>query len=221
MLSVVPTSWWTEKQRLAFHKAMEEYELSQLATSEQAVAHHNLGIMHSNRRRFEAAEKAYRLASKIDPQFVPARFNLAMLYNQQENKAAAMRVLQEVTELAPDMADAHYSLGLLLAEDERRMKDSAQALARAAKLSPKQGRVHYNHGLALQRLGKPNEAETALLTAHNLEPTARDYVYALAVLCSQEKRWPDALRWTDQLSRLDPSNLEWRELRQLIIRSAK
>ncbi len=221
VLSVAAASGLNTKQQQAFRNAFAEYAKSQLATSEQAVAHHNLGIVYANLKRFEQAEAEYQTAVRLDPQFVPARYNLAMLHNQLDNKPAAIRHLQEVTALAPEMADAHYSLGLLLAEDEKRLAEASEALAKAAKLLPKQARVHYNYGLALQRLGKRSEAGKALLAAHQLEPAARDYIYALAILHTQDRRWAEALRWTEQLIRLDPDNPQWYGLRRFIIQSAK
>jgi tetratricopeptide (TPR) repeat protein len=220
VLSQVPADRLSEKQQKAFRRALEEYKQSQLAMSDQAPAHHNLGNLFSNLGDRTRAEAAYRTAIRLDPKFVPARFNLAMLLNQHDEKREAERMLREVIAIAPEMADAHYSLGLLLAEDEKRLSEAAQSLASAARLAPNRARVLYNYGLAMQRLGRPEQAEAALVAAHNLEPSSPDYLYALAVLCTQQRRWPDARQWAETLLRINPDNPAWQMLwRQIMAAS--
>ncbi len=221
VLSAVPPRLLSQTQQKAFARALEEYEQAQLATADQASAHHNLGVVRGNRGDLGRAEAAYRTALRLDPRFAPARFNLAMLYHERNDPVAAERALRQVIVHAPAMADAHYSLGLLLAEDPTQLGEAARALGEAARLAPNRARIQYNHGLALQRLDRPADAEKALLAAHRLEPAATDYLYALAVLCTQQKRWPGAQHWVAELIRLEPDNPEWRGLQQHIAQLAK
>jgi tetratricopeptide (TPR) repeat protein len=205
--------------REPFRRALAEYVAGQLAVSDHGIAHHNLGIVHSNVGELQRAETAYRTALRLDPRLIPPRYNLAMLYNRMEDKPAAERTLRELISQAAEMADAHYSLGLLLAENEKRIGEAAESLATAARLDPNRGRIQYNYGLALQRLGRRGEAETALLAAHKLEPASTDYLYALASFYGQQKRWSEARRWVDELLRVDPSHRDGWALGQYIQRS--
>jgi predicted Zn-dependent protease len=100
------------------------------------------------------------------------------------------------------MGEAYYSLGLLLAEDGARLPEAAEQLAKAAELVPDNPRIHYNYGLALQKLDKPAEAERSLLAAYKLAPTNPDFLVALAILYQQQEYWDRAIRCAEQLVQL-------------------
>jgi tetratricopeptide (TPR) repeat protein len=127
-----------------------------------------------------------------------------MLEHEQGNNAEAERLYREVTEQEPKWEQGFFSLGLLLAEDENRLADAATALGKAAELAPTNARMQYNYGLALQRLGKPAEAEKYLLAADKLAPDTFDFLNALAILLTQQRKWDEALRYAERLARIDP-----------------
>lgn len=203
-----------------FWDVLAEYRRAQDAVSDQPGAHLNLAVLHENLNEPEEAEKSYRTAIGIDPTFVPARLNLATLYARQSRNAEAERLLREAVRLQPDMAEANYSLGLLLAEDPSQLAEAARYLARAAKRAPENARMQYNHGLAMQRLGKPAEAEVALLAAHKVEPRSGDYLNALVVFYSQRQKWKAALPYAQKLARLYPDVPQLRAQLEFIRRNA-
>ena len=73
----------------------------------------------------------------------------------------------------------------------------------SAGLVPENARTHYNHGLALQRLNRRQEAEAALLRADSLAPSMPTFLMALAILYTQDGRWAEALPWAERLVELD------------------
>ncbi|HYW78142.1 MAG TPA: tetratricopeptide repeat protein, partial [Thermoguttaceae bacterium] len=187
---------------------------------DQAAAHLNMAVIHSNSGDPEKAEAEYRTALRLDPQFVPARINLAMLCDQQGKKDEATRWFREVIELEPELAEAHYSLGLLLAEDETRLAEAAKSLAEAARLAPENPRIHYNYGLALQRLERPDDAERELTAAYKLAPGVPDYLNALAILYSQQGLWDNAIKCAEELVRRDPGSPQMKALLQYMKQGA-
>ncbi len=220
LLSAVPERDFSVDDSEAFDAALAEYLVGQEVAGDQAAAHLNMAVVHTNRRHPAKAEAEYRAAIRLNPTFVPARINLAMLSEQRGDRGEAERQFRKVIELAPELAEAHYSLGLLLAEDAKRLDEAAECLAIAARLSPDNPRMHYNHGLALQRLRRPDEAEEALRAAHKLSPRTPDYLNALAILYSQQKRWARAVACAEELRRLDPQNPQARSLLEHIKREA-
>lgn len=219
-LSRVPVNQFNESDRKALDDALTQYMTGQEAVGDQAAAHLNMAVIHSNRGDPEKAEQEYLTALRLDPQFVPARINLAMLCDRQDKKDEAAKWFREVLELEPELAEIHYSLGLLLAEDETRLAEAAESLAEAARLAPDNPRIHYNYGLALQRLKRPGDAERELSAAYKLAPGVSAYLHALAILYSQEGRWSDAIKCAEELVRREPGNRQMHALLQYLQRGA-
>ncbi len=157
--------------------------------------------------RRDLAEESYLTALSKDPGFLPARFNLANLYNVMGRNGDAERVLREGIKRTPDDGELYYSLGLLLAEDNR-YPEAASKLGKAAELMPKRARVHYNHGLALQHLGRRVAAEGALLNAHQLSKSDLDILRAIVIFYTQDRRWDRAAIYAREMVRLHPND-EW------------
>ncbi len=195
-------------------KAVEAYETALRLDPRLLLARNNLGRLYGQIQRYDSAEKQYRAGIAINPDFVQIRDNLARLYYGQGRLVEAEAEFRKIIELEPEIAEVHYALGLLLAEDESRLEEAARALSEAARLAPGNGRVRYNYGLALQKLGRPDQAESELTAASRLEPAAEDYVHALYVLYSQQGRWEEAVEAARRLVAIRPDVPQLRSLLQ-------
>ncbi len=203
-LSATPIQRLRPGDRTAFDNALKEYLTGLRSLDDQPGAHLSMGVVSANLGRIDQAEAEYRTALRIDPEFVPAMVNLAMLCDQAGRKAEAAELFRGVIQIEPELAEPHYSLGLLLAENPDRMDEAAQHLAEAVRLRPEAPRMRYNYGLALQHLGQRDAAAGELEAAYRLEPEVPDYLYALAVLYSQQQRWSRALACAEELVRRFP-----------------
>jgi tetratricopeptide (TPR) repeat protein len=221
ILSAVPRRALSMADAATFDAALAEYMKGQEFLDDQPAAHLNMAVVYTNQARLHKALQAYQTALRLDPRFVPARINLAMLYDQLGEKDKAESQFRKVVEIEPNLAEAQYSLGLLLAEDEDRLEEASEFLGTAARLAPENPRVHYNYGLALQKLGRLADAEKALKTACKLSPETTDYLYALAILCAQQKSWGQARSYAEGLLRIEPANPQWRRLLGYIQKEAK
>jgi Flp pilus assembly protein TadD len=76
--------------------------------------------------------------------------------------------------------------------------------ARATALLPGRPRVRYNHALALQRLGRTQQAEAELLAARAAAANDRDVLHALVMLYAQSDQWERALPHARALALLAP-----------------
>jgi Flp pilus assembly protein TadD len=188
--------------RRALYSALAEYEAVQRAESDLGPAHHNLALLAEAGGDAETAEAEYRAALRLDPGFQPARVNLATLLSRVGRSAESEALLREALARAPEDGELHYSLGLLLAEAQRNEEAEAE-LRRAAERLPR-ARVRYNHALALQRLGRVDEAEAGLLAARAAAPDDPDVLRALVVLYAQSGRWESALPHARALVELSP-----------------
>ncbi len=70
---------------------------------------------------------------------------------------------------------------------------------------PKRPRVHYNHGLTLQHLGRQSGAEIALLKAHRLSGSDPTILQALAIFYIQGRQWDRATTYAERLTLLYPN----------------
>ncbi len=204
VLTSIPRELFNQSQRTDFDMALEEFKQAQIAVADQPSGHLNLGVMYASTGRRDLAEKAYLTALRKDPGFLPARFNLTNLYNAMGRNADAEQVLRDGIKRAPKEGELYYSLGLLLAEGQR-YPEAATNLGKAGELMPARVRVHYNHGLALQHLGRRFGAETALLKAYRLDKNDPSVIQALAILYIQGHQWDRAASYARKLIRLYPN----------------
>ena len=65
----------------------------------QAVAHHNLAIIHAGRKEFRQAEQLFLAAIKLDPDYAIAHYNLAVVYKNLKNLERAKEYLGKAKEL--------------------------------------------------------------------------------------------------------------------------
>jgi len=198
-----------------FKGALKEYRNAMERTADFAPSRHNLGNLYVNLGQIETAVGHYQKAIAIDEQFYPAKVNLVMLYNQLGKNEQAERLLREVVERNPEFYDVKYSLGLLLAE-QRRFEETVVYLKDASTGMPDRSRIHYNLGLLQQRLRNDVDAETALQTALDLEPTNPDYLYAMAVFYLERGRLDNARQTAEQLHALYPDLPAGKQLLKVI-----
>ena len=230
LLTQIPRSLFAQDDLVAFDKALKEYQDGQGVVADQAAAHLNLAVVYTNlaqahygvagspdSKYLALAEAEYRTAMRLQPDFIPARINLAMLCDSQGRKDEAEALFREIIELDPDMAEAYYSLGLLLAENESRLGAAIEFLGRAAELSPENSRIHYNYGLALQKLKRWGEAEEALKESLRNSGTSEqglEPLYALALLYVKQGRWERAIACAEKLIQVQPLNRQWKQFRE-------
>jgi tetratricopeptide (TPR) repeat protein len=194
----------TRPDRGALDRALAEFRARQEAMLDRPEAHLNLGALAEADGDPHRAELAYRRALEILPAFWPARANLAVLLNYGGRNEEAERLLAEATGQDPENGEAWYSLGLLLAEQEK-FREAADALGEAARRLPR-ARVHYNHGVALQKIGALAQAEDALLSGHRMAEDDPAILHALAVLYAQRGEPRRALPYARRLLDLDPQS---------------
>ncbi|MBV8189911.1 MAG: tetratricopeptide repeat protein [Alphaproteobacteria bacterium] len=205
VLSSVLATEFDAAQRAKFEAALAEFVAAQRVSLDTPGAWLNLAVVAENQGRRDEAEQEYLGALRLDPDFTPGRLNLVRFYSVNDRLRDGERILRDGLARLPLQGDLHYSLGLLLAE-QNRLSEAVTELAEAARLVGDRPRVHYNHALALQRLGRRPEAEVALLKAQSLAPTDRDTIYALAVFYAQDRRWFLAVPWAEKLVALDPTD---------------
>jgi Flp pilus assembly protein TadD len=71
----------------------------------------------------------------------------------------------------------------------QRLEEAEASLGEAVRRLPTRARVHDNHGLAQQHLGRCPAAETALRSAQALAPTDTSILQAVIIFYVQGQQW--------------------------------
>jgi tetratricopeptide (TPR) repeat protein len=77
-------------------------------TEEEAQAHHLLGTVYQQQKKFEDAVREFKAALAVVPGMRDALFSLGWTYQLQGNKEEAKRFLQKFVDVAGAEAPAHY-----------------------------------------------------------------------------------------------------------------
>ena len=213
LLAGTPASQMDLASRGAMQRALEDYFNIQELNADRPESRLNLANLSLDAGNPTQAERYYREALERDPDFVPAYLNLSELYRGQGMARESTSLLRQGLDRQPEASALHHSLGLALVRQGD--SDAAlEALARAAELSPSVPRYSYVYGIALNSTGKPAEAVSVLETAHASHPNNREILFALATLERDRGNRDKALRWTEELLRLNPADTQAEQLLQ-------
>jgi tetratricopeptide (TPR) repeat protein len=196
-------------------QAVAEYRTALRLDPEFVEGHINLGMLLAERGERDEAMAHYRRALEIRRETIEANRRARERYRRHGDEVQAEQQRRAVESITTELGEIHYSLGLLLAEKPDGLEQALDHLAEAARLAGQNPRVHYNYGLALQKLGRMDEAETSLKRAYRMAPRAPDHLHALAILYVQHRRWQAAAACTKELVRRWPEVGEFQRLHYL------
>jgi predicted CXXCH cytochrome family protein len=173
-----------EDVRPAWQQAADEYVATLRHTADRPESNVALGTHLAMRGRGEEATAAFAAALRLDPAYEPAYVNAADVLRAGGRDADAVALLQKGLERLPDAASLHHALGLALVRQQDVAGGTAH-LARAAALAPDVPRYTYVHAVALDSLGRRDEAVRILRAAALRWPHDRDIQQALAAFAGQ------------------------------------
>ena len=117
----------------------------------------------------------------------------------------AEKQLKWTIELAPTFAKPHEDLGFVLLELNR-PQEAIEALEKATRLDPKLNLAFLNLGKALAAVGRGKEADAAFEKSFELSPEHK--LLAKAVECLQANQFEEAEKFTREIMRINPGNVE-------------
>lgn len=210
----------TQAQRQALAAATRELVAAELIDADRPEAHLNLGLLSVRQGDVAAAETEYSTALRLDPAFVPALVNLADLDRMRGLDEQGAALLRKAVAAAPANAEVHHALGLLLIR--RHDLDGALIeLRRANELDPDSARYAYVYAIALSQTGFAPRAARLLEQTHQRHPADRDTLRALISIEAATGHVPNALRHAEELTTLDPSDRQARQMVEELRRLAR
>ncbi|TDW36750.1 putative CXXCH cytochrome family protein [Rhizobium azibense] len=202
-------------QRKSFDAAVEDLRAYVEANADVAEAQNNYGTFLFGQRLAGDAEKAFRQAIVLDPALAGPHINLAELYRATGQNDKSERAYAEAIAISPDHAGLRYGHALSLVR-EKAMPEAMRELDEAIRLDPGNARYKTTLAIALDSLGRTQEALDLLgravaggeLDAELLGSAVR---YGLKL-----RRFPETLEYAEALARLRPDDPQVAELvRQL------
>lgn len=180
-----------------------------------AFTYVEVGRMYRDAGRLVVAEDLLKRAAGFDPEFLACYLELANLYRDRRQPARALQMFRKISDIKPNHPTCHINIGLL-ATELGRFKEGEKALQRAITLTPKQS-IAYRElaGLYLKQGRNYGRAWQLAKKAVALEPSAPNY-FVLSWTCLRSGDTEKALSAVNRAMKLDPSNLEYRRLLQLI-----
>lgn len=175
----LPRNLLTSDQREKWLAALDEYKQSQLASSDRAGAHLNLGNLYQELSDTDRAVQEFRTAIRLEPYLTGARSNLATLLEQSGGDPAEVEQLRQ---------------------------GELKLLARDAELLPENAGVRHRYGLTLYLTGHMKEAERELEAAVRLAPDNADFRMVLTLLYERLKKWDAAMQSVVKLKQLRPED---------------
>lgn len=174
-------------------------------TSDNAVAHNNLGSFLGQRGKHAEAIPHFVEAVRIKPYYFDALENLAMALREQGKAAEAVGFYERAIRVKPDSAKTHWQLGLAL-EDQGKNDDAMRQFYEAVKLTPRDSGMRTNLGLKLADRGDLAEATEQLNEALRLDSNSFEAHNNLGLVLFASGKKEEGLREFSIALRLKPDS---------------
>jgi protein O-mannosyl-transferase len=171
---------WRDSETLFVHALQ--------VTSNNPIAHVNLGVALEKQGRLTEARTQYEAALQLDPNRVQVQNNLANMLDQAGETEAALAHYEAALRLKPNAPLAHINLGTTLVKLNR-FAEARQHYEIAQQLAPQDPRPAYLLGKAGLRQGNSPEAVTQFEQALRLDP---DHLQTLVWLARTRAADPEA-----------------------------
>ena len=202
------------------------YQAALAEDPKSAAAHHGLGLIAYEERRWRDAIASFEKALALQPGASSIHHPLGLAYRQLGDLESARRHLElnrhdpvlfadpRMDELASLVGGArpHLKAGTRAAESGD-LAGAIQSFQRALSIDPEDPLAHYNLGLALARSGQLEAGIAHFRLAVTHDPDYRDAHYNLAAALTRLGRHLEAAEHYGRAAQLDPldhgARLEW------------
>jgi len=208
VLAVVALVGWTLAARSYLSVWQDSATLFQHAltvTSDNYVAHSNLGVAMMDRGDNAGAVPHLRAALELRPGDAEAQDNLGEALLRLGQTDEAMVHVTEALRLDPSLPEGHVNMGAILSGRGQTAAAEAQYQT-ALQLDPASEEAHDGLGAILTDLGRPAEALPELTEAINLDPDDADAHYNLGRLFGLTGRTPEAIAEFSKAVALRPND---------------
>jgi tetratricopeptide (TPR) repeat protein len=199
MMAWRQTTFWQDSKTLWTHALA--------CTSQNYVAHNDLGLEMHHRGRLDKAMAHYQQALEIKPDYAEAHFNLGNALAGRGQVASAIIHYQKALEIKPDYAEAHNNLAVALAG--RGQGDSAIAhWQKALDVKPDYADAHNNLAGVLTNRGQIDSAIIHYQQALEINPDYADAHGNLGRALIENGRFDEAIAQLQRALQIKPDHAE-------------
>jgi Flp pilus assembly protein TadD len=146
------------------------FEHALTVTTNNAVAHSNLGRAYLERGDLDRAMTHALSVTRIEPDAADGQFNLGVILEKSAKTDDAMAAYREAIRLAPQLPGPYLNLGILLA-GQGQLAEAEEQLRQAVRTQPDSFSARNNLGAVLAGRGAVDEAIEQFEAASRLDPT--------------------------------------------------
>jgi tetratricopeptide (TPR) repeat protein len=192
----VQARYWRDTTTL-FTRALD-------VTSNNALAHNNLGRALYDSGRKQDALRHYKEAVRIEPGYSDAHYNLGVYYGDRGDYARAAQEYLAALKFSPTHALSHNNLGTILAR-RGKLDEAIAHYRRALRIDPGYIDARFNLALVLLERGTWNESRGEFARLLSLRPDHWLGHYEFAVALSDRGCFDEAIAHYRHSLRLNPN----------------
>ncbi len=205
--SIVALSAATRLQVAHWTNGSTLYEHALAVSSDNWLAHNNLGRVLFEGGQSERAIAHYEAALRISPGYADAHYNLGIALGRIGRRPEAIEQFLETLRLEPSHAMAHNNLGGVLSE-EGRLDEAVEQYDQAMRLDPRNAEAPYNLGNLLFHAGRLDEAIEWYEQALRLRPDRAQARNNLGNALAMRGRTREAIDQYGEALKLNPGFFE-------------
>jgi tetratricopeptide (TPR) repeat protein len=193
------TSYWQNSELLWAHTIA--------CTTENELAHTNLGAYYAKTGRTTEAVAEYNKALAINPDTASAQNDLGAMLILEGKIDDAVAHCQRAISIHADFAEAHFNLARAF-ERLNRNGEAVSQYEEAARLDPSDAEVQNNLGMLLRKMGRVDDALAHYAAAAEIVPDDESVHVNMGNAFLQEGREPEAAAQFERALELVPSDME-------------
>jgi tetratricopeptide (TPR) repeat protein len=205
LLSILSALTW--KQVGCWENSRTLFEHTLKVTSDNWLAHNNLGAALSEQGRMEEAVAHYSKALWIKPEYADARINLGLALEKQGRIDEAIDHFVQVLRTKPDHVGARFNLGNVLM-DQGRIDVAGQHYLEVLRLKPDHVEARNNLGKVIYKQGRIEEAMGHFSQVRQIMPDHAEAHYNFAKALYRLGRSEEAMSHYLHALRIEPDNVD-------------
>ena len=198
-LTRIQTGYWTDNETLFAHDLA--------VTSENALAHYQIGCIQFNKDRVEEAIAHFRESLRINPRYAEAHTNLGIALDRMNRTPEAVDHFREALRILPRNMQAMNNLGSALVKLHR-LPEALDRFEEAVRLDPDNADARNNLGNVLAASGRLGEAVEHYRQALRIQPDSVKTLCSMGLALGKMKRLSEAIQCFRDAVRINPNVLD-------------